>query len=179
MIRVVPKESKETDPLESFELKDTRLVANETSSRDEEDDEDEQSNMIKSRAIVGLAVSSSGSRVVCALDSKQILVVQENSRGIGNVVRKETVISPLNCGFHTLSCRDGNDDNIKSSAAITGMDVCLKRPLVVTCGADSYVRVWNYLDGTCELEQHFAEQTLSVAIHPSGHQVLVGTRERN
>ena len=165
LIRVVAKEnsSTNTSPLEAFELKDTRLVANVEKQRDEEEEydeeEDEQNDMIKSSAIVGLAVSSATSRVVCALDSKQILVVKENSRGIGNVVRNEVSISPLNNGFHT---RVG----VSSSAAITGMDVCLKRPLVVTCGADSCVRVWNYLEGTCELEQHFAEETLSVAIHP-------------
>ena len=30
------------------------------------------------------------------------------------------------------------------SAPLTGMDVCLRKPLVATCSLDRTVRVWNY-----------------------------------
>ena len=33
-----------------------------------------------------------------------------------------------------------------TGAHITGLDVCLRKPLVATCGLDRSVRVWNYLD---------------------------------
>lgn len=27
---------------------------------------------------------------------------------------------------------------------ITGMDVCIRKPLIATCGLDRSVRIWNY-----------------------------------
>lgn len=28
--------------------------------------------------------------------------------------------------------------------AITGLDVCIRKPLIATCGLDKSVRLWNY-----------------------------------
>lgn len=30
------------------------------------------------------------------------------------------------------------------TAQVTGLDTCIRKPLVVTCGLDKSVRVWNY-----------------------------------
>lgn len=54
------------------------------------------------------------------------------------------------------------------------MDVCLRKPLVVTCGEDKSVRIWNYQEKTLELVQYFEEEAYSVACHPSGFQIVVG-----
>jgi len=35
------------------------------------------------------------------------------------------------------------------------------------------VRLWNYLDRTCELDRSFTEEAHCVAIHPTGTMVLV------
>ena len=64
------------------------------------------------------------------------------------------------------------------SGAITGLDVCVRKPLVVTCGLDKTVRVWNYQERTLELSQTFTEEVYSVAFHPSGHHVLVGFADK-
>ena len=53
------------------------------------------------------------------------------------------------------------------NGAILGLDVCARKPLVVTCGVDKTVRVWNYLEKTCELAKTFTEEAFSVAFHPS------------
>jgi cilia- and flagella-associated protein 57 len=58
--------------------------------------------------------------------------------------------------------------------AITGMDVAVRKPLVVTCGLDKTVRVWNYHLRTLEVMKNFAEQPFCVSFHPSGLHVLVG-----
>ena len=32
------------------------------------------------------------------------------------------------------------------SMTVTGLDTCVRKPLVATCGTDKSVRIWNYLD---------------------------------
>lgn len=39
---------------------------------------------------------------------------------------------------------------------ITSMDICLQRPLIVTCSNyDSTIRIWNYINYRCELIRKF------------------------
>lgn len=63
-------------------------------------------------------------------------------------------------------------------AAITGMDTCVRKPLIVTCSTDRSVRVWNYLEGQSELVKYFPEEAYSAAIHPSGLYILVGFSDK-
>ncbi|KAK3267166.1 hypothetical protein CYMTET_24263, partial [Cymbomonas tetramitiformis] len=70
----------------------------------------------------------------------------------------------LNQGFH--------------AGAITGMDVSSHRPLLITCGEDKTVRVWNYLDKTCRMKKQFFDDLHCVAIHPSGFYALVGMGDK-
>ena len=58
--------------------------------------------------------------------------------------------------------------------SIHGLDVCLRKALVVTCGQDRTVRVWNFLERRCELSKKFSEEAFSAAIHPDGFLVVVG-----
>ena len=64
------------------------------------------------------------------------------------------------------------------SRQISGMDVCIKKNLVVTCSADKTVKIWQYNQSTGELElqinQMFPEDALCVAFHPSGFHIVVG-----
>lgn len=53
-------------------------------------------------------------------------------------------------------------------AFITGMDICLLKPFVVTCSKDKSVRVWNFEERSCELLKFFPSEALSVSIHPNG-----------
>ncbi|KAI8916406.1 quinon protein alcohol dehydrogenase-like superfamily [Gorgonomyces haynaldii] len=61
---------------------------------------------------------------------------------------------------------------------ITGMDTCIRKPLVVTCSSDRSVRVWNYLEANSELVKYFSDEAYSVAIHPSGLYILVGFSDK-
>ena len=54
------------------------------------------------------------------------------------------------------------------SGSVTGVDVCQRKPLVVTCGTDRSIRVWNYLSMELELSKEFEENVESVALHPTG-----------
>lgn len=59
------------------------------------------------------------------------------------------------------------------AATVTGMDVAVRKPWMVTCSVDKTVRVWNFLDRSIELSKTFREEAYSVAIHPAGLMVLV------
>eukprot|EP00002_Diphylleia_rotans_P028089 TRINITY_DN5662_c0_g1_i1.p1 TRINITY_DN5662_c0_g1~~TRINITY_DN5662_c0_g1_i1.p1 ORF type:complete len:989 (+),score=210.63 TRINITY_DN5662_c0_g1_i1:224-3190(+) len=61
---------------------------------------------------------------------------------------------------------------------ITGLDVCIRKPFVVTCGTDKSVRIWNYLDKVCELSKTFEDEPFCVSFHPSGFHLLVGFSDR-
>ncbi|KAJ3009827.1 UNVERIFIED_CONTAM: Cilia- and flagella-associated protein 57, partial [Siphonaria sp. JEL0065] len=58
--------------------------------------------------------------------------------------------------------------------SIIGLDVCARKPLLVSCSTDRSIRIWNYLTGECELCKYFPEEASSVAIHPSGLYLLIG-----
>jgi hypothetical protein len=73
-------------------------------------------------------------------------------------------VEPMLTGFHV--------------GPILGMDVCVRKPLVVTCGSDKTVRVWNYVEKTCELCRHFNEEAYSIAFHPSGFHLIVGFSDK-
>ncbi len=56
--------------------------------------------------------------------------------------------------------------------------MCVRKPLIVTCGIDKSVRLWNYLEHTLEGMKYFTEEPYSVAFHPSGLHILVGFNDK-
>ncbi|KAJ1478335.1 WD40-repeat-containing domain protein [Baffinella frigidus] len=64
------------------------------------------------------------------------------------------------------------------AGAVTAISVCVRKPLVATCGADRSVRIWNYLDKTCEVCKTFPDDISSIAIHPSGFHLLLGFSDK-
>ena len=61
---------------------------------------------------------------------------------------------------------------------ITGLDVCIRKPLISTCSLDRTVRIWNYENNSLDLTKEFQEEAFSVALHPSGLYVLVGFSDK-
>ena len=59
-------------------------------------------------------------------------------------------------------------------AHLTGLDVCVRKPLAATCALDRTVRVWDYLSASLELTCAVMEDPLCVAFHPSGLHLAVG-----
>uniref|UniRef100_H3CPL1 Cilia and flagella associated protein 57 n=1 Tax=Tetraodon nigroviridis TaxID=99883 RepID=H3CPL1_TETNG len=60
------------------------------------------------------------------------------------------------------------------SKAITGLSVCIRKPIVATSSLDCCVRIWNYETKTVDLCKEFQEEAFSVALHPTGLFILVG-----
>lgn len=93
--------------------------------------------------------------VICIMSNKQIIKLGLATK------KKEKLIS----GFH--------------SKGITGLDVCVRKPLIVTCSEDKTIRIWNYIEKRQELKFRSAEiEPLSVAFHPSGLQIVVGCTDK-
>uniref|UniRef100_A0A4W4FFW9 EML-like second beta-propeller domain-containing protein n=1 Tax=Electrophorus electricus TaxID=8005 RepID=A0A4W4FFW9_ELEEL len=64
------------------------------------------------------------------------------------------------------------------SGVITGLSVCIRKPLIATCSLDNSVRIWNFETNALELYKEFQEESYSVALHPSGLFLLVGFSDK-
>ncbi|OQS02156.1 WD domain-containing protein [Thraustotheca clavata] len=116
-----------------------------------------------SHCIQNLAISPSEDTLVCSLESNQLFMLTLSSTDIlkEDAMNFELVSTP----FH----RPGSNN----SSQITGLDVCIRKPLIVTCGVDKSVRVWNYNDKSTDILKFFKEEALAIALHPSGLHVVV------
>ncbi|NXJ02798.1 CFA57 protein, partial [Psophia crepitans] len=64
------------------------------------------------------------------------------------------------------------------SASITGLDVCIWKPILATCSLDRSVRIWNYKTNTLELCKEYREEAYAVSLHPTGLFCLVGFSDK-
>ncbi|XP_063283718.1 cilia- and flagella-associated protein 57-like [Pelobates fuscus] len=64
------------------------------------------------------------------------------------------------------------------SAPITGLGICVRKPLLATCSLDKSVRIWNYENNSLELYREYQEEVYSVSLHPSGLYALVGFSDK-
>lgn len=64
------------------------------------------------------------------------------------------------------------------SKPITGLSICLRKPILATSSLDRSVRIWNYETKSLELCKEFQEEAYSVALHPTGHFILVGFSDK-
>ena len=107
--------------------------------------------------IKGMSLSpTSEDNLVLMLDNSQIFVQP--------LMSDQDEAKPLSSFFH--------------STAINGLDVCIRKPLVVTCGMDNSVRIWNYEKNKLEVMEYFNGQLGCVAFHPSGFHIVVGFADK-
>ncbi|NXT45627.1 CFA57 protein, partial [Pluvianellus socialis] len=64
------------------------------------------------------------------------------------------------------------------SASITGLDICIWKPILATCSLDKSVRIWNYKTNTLELYKEYREEAYTVSLHPTGLFCLVGFSDK-
>ncbi|KAK1931919.1 Cilia- and flagella-associated protein 57 [Phytophthora citrophthora] len=118
--------------------------------------------------IKDLAISPSEDLLVCSLENNQLYALTLSST---DILKEDAMNFELvSTAFHAPS---GN-----GSCHITGLDTCIRKPLVVTCALDRSVRVWNYLDKSTDILKFFREDALCVAFHPSGLHVAVGFTDK-
>ena len=112
--------------------------------------------------IVSLSISPAEENLATFFSSNQVAIFP--IANIDILKEDQNQFQLVGSGFH--------------SASITGLDVCVRKPLVATCGSDRSVRVWNYIDKSCEVFKIFQDELSSIAIHPSGFHVLVGFSDK-
>lgn len=64
------------------------------------------------------------------------------------------------------------------SQPITGLDVCIRKQLIVTCSQDKTIKIWNYVNKTLEITYLLQEDALAVAFHPSGFHIIVAITDK-
>jgi hypothetical protein len=112
--------------------------------------------------ITSLAVQPSEETLLLALDTSQLFSL---------VLSNVEIMKPEEMNFE-LFAQDFH------SQAITGLDCCIRKPLVATCSMDMSVRIWNYHDKHLEQMKYFPEEAYSIAFHPSGLHILVGFADK-
>ncbi|KAJ8609022.1 hypothetical protein CTAYLR_010681 [Chrysophaeum taylorii] len=121
-----------------------------------------------STPITNLAVSPSEETLCCATQNSQMYTFTLSNTDI--LKDDATTFELLSTAFHGPGPR--------GSAKINALDVCTWKPLVVTCGDDRTLRVWNYHERTVELIKKYSEEILSVALHPSGLLAIAGFSDK-
>lgn len=116
----------------------------------------------ESQIILSLTVSPSEETLVAATDRSQLYSIALSSAELSK--GDQALFEPLVHSFH--------------SDCVTGMDVCIRKPLVATCAIDRSVRIWNYETNSLELYKVFQEEAYSIALHPSGLYILVGFSDK-
>ena len=107
--------------------------------------------------ITSISLTPSEEMLVCSCASSQLA-----SFPLANI----DILKPTESNFHFF----GGFHH----GPITGLDSCVRKPIVATCGADRTLRIWNYATKGCEQVKYFSEEPLSLSLHPNGHHVLVG-----
>ena len=124
-------------------------------------------------AIVSVAVAPSEETLVCSSASHM-----SYSFALGST----DLLRSSDPGFRYFEFLTGSEAHgpspVSPSAAINDMDVCIWKPLLISCGRDHCVRLWNYEERTVELSKRFHEEPLSVALHPSGFFAVVGFSDK-
>ncbi len=82
------------------------------------------------------------------------------------------ILKPEDLSFEFLSS-PVHGPGRTGKATITGLGICVRKPLIATCGVDRSIRVWNYLDRSMDLMKVFPNEPLCIAFHPGGLQVAV------
>lgn len=112
-------------------------------------------------SVIALAISPSED-LICAVTSDNQLL---NMSGVSPLTLSFDSVKYVTCSFH-------------GQKPITGMDVCYRKPLVITCSRDQSLRIWNFQTMELELNKAFPEEMFCCALHPSGLHAAVGFADK-
>ena len=110
-----------------------------------------QSSECSSGAVVHIALCPADEKVCVLTSDAQLLSVPLLSTSSGAPAE----IAPTVASFH-------------GHAPIVGLDICQRKPLIMTCSADKSLRIWNFATHTLEFVRTYGEEMYAVAIHPTG-----------
>uniref|UniRef100_A0A663MD07 Cilia and flagella associated protein 57 n=1 Tax=Athene cunicularia TaxID=194338 RepID=A0A663MD07_ATHCN len=114
--------------------------------------------------IICICFSPSEETMVINTNKNQLYMFTMLSTDLTKVGEKAAYFAYLNFPLH--------------SAPITGMDICVWKPILATCSLDRSVRIWNYKTNTLELYKEYQEEAYTVSLHPTGLFCLVGFSDK-
>ncbi|XP_044533122.1 cilia- and flagella-associated protein 57 [Gracilinanus agilis] len=109
---------------------------------------------------------------MCFSPSEETLIVSTNKSQLYSITMSLTEISkgePAHFEYLTFPLH---------SAPVTGMAICIRKPLIATCSLDRSVRIWNYENNNLELYKEYQEEAYTISLHPSGHYTVVGFADK-
>ncbi len=109
-------------------------------------------------------------QLICGMSRHQLLTCSISNLYNTNKENNTAFFDYLFTPFHYA--------NGRGEGTITGIDVALWKQIVVTCGKDRTVRVWNPNDKKLELTKEFEEEPLSVSVHPAGVYIAVAFSDK-
>ncbi|XP_043554833.1 cilia- and flagella-associated protein 57 isoform X2 [Chiloscyllium plagiosum] len=109
---------------------------------------------------------------LCLSPSEEALIASTNKNQLYSITLSSAEISKSELTHFEFLCQSFH------SNVITGLDICIRKPLVATSSVDRSIRLWNYETNVLELYKEFQEEAYSVAIHPSGLYILVGFSDK-
>ncbi|XP_048457939.1 cilia- and flagella-associated protein 57 isoform X3 [Rhincodon typus] len=104
--------------------------------------------------------------------SEEALIASTNKNQLYSITLSSAEINKSELAHFEFLCQSFH------SNVITGLDICIRKPLVATSSVDRSIRLWNYETNVLELYKEFQEEAYSVAIHPSGLYILVGFSDK-
>ncbi|XP_058246909.1 cilia- and flagella-associated protein 57-like [Hemibagrus wyckioides] len=110
------------------------------------------------QTITTMCVSPSGETLAISTDQGQLYHI--NFRSVEISKNNKAEFNFLSHPFH--------------SGSITGLSVCVTKPLMATCSTDRTVHIWNYKTKSLVQFKQFDKEPLCVSIHPNGLFILVG-----
>ncbi|KAF5888302.1 cilia- and flagella-associated protein 57, partial [Clarias magur] len=119
-------------------------------------------SQVEQQEISSMCISPSEETLAISTQRGQIYLIALASAEMSKGVR--THFEFLSHSFH--------------SGIITGLSVCIRKPLIATCSTDRSVRIWNYETSALELYKEFQEEVYCVALHPSGLFILAGFSDK-
>lgn len=130
---------------------------------------DSQFKLVKKIAATDLA---QGTLLTIAIDPKdeRLCALSSDGQLILAPAQQTNLITPGQVSYAITS--------FHGPKAITGMDVAIKKPLILTGSKDSSLRLWNFKTHALELSKVFPEEITSVAIHPTGLHCAVGFSDK-
>uniref|UniRef100_UPI00398EDE99 cilia- and flagella-associated protein 57 n=1 Tax=Pristiophorus japonicus TaxID=55135 RepID=UPI00398EDE99 len=109
---------------------------------------------------------------LCLSPSEETLIASTNKNQLYSITLASAEMSKSDLAQFELLCQSFH------SNIITGLDMCIRKPLIITSSVDRSLRLWNYETNVLELYKEFQEEAYSVALHPSGLYILVGFSDK-
>ena len=119
---------------------------------------------LQQQIVKGMVVSPSEEYLVVTTDMNQLYWTPISTEFLNRQMNQTSNFNLLAPGSHF--------------APITGLSVCVWKPLIATSSEDSFIRIWNFEKFTLELAKEFVGAVHSISIHPMGLFLLAGLTDK-